>query len=93
MNAWPQVTFISGGTESPDETAQDPWLDLVTKPGLSYVMAHVKYLRDGRYTIERVEEDGSAQQRDSTSITLLRVRPVLPGRSGGPAGTSSGSGR
>ncbi len=93
MNAWPQVTFISGGTEAPDETAQDPWLDLVTKPGLSYVMAHVKYLRDGRYTVERIEEDGGAQQRDSTSITLLRVRPVLPGRSGAPAGTGNGSGR
>ena len=22
MNAWPQVTFISGGTEAPDETAR-----------------------------------------------------------------------
>jgi hypothetical protein len=60
---------------------------------MSYLMAHVNYLRDGRYTVERVEEDGSAQQRDSTSVTLLRVRPVMPGRSGTPAGTSNGSGR
>lgn len=77
MGAWPQVTFVSGGTEAPDETAQGPWLDLVTKPGFSYVMAHVTYLRDGRYAVERIEEDG---QRDSTSLTLLRVRPVLPAR-------------
>ena len=76
MNQWPQVTFVSGGTESPDETAQSEWLNLVTKPGLSYVMAHVKFLQNGRYTVERIEEDG---QRDSTSITLLRVRPVKPG--------------
>lgn len=76
MNQWPQVTFVSGGTEAPDETAQGTWLDLVTKPGLSYVLAHVKYLRDGRYTVERIEEDG---QREATSITLLRVRPVRPG--------------
>jgi len=76
MNQWPQVTFMSGMTESPDETAQGPWLDLVTKPGFSFLMAHVKYLRDGRYKVERIEEDG---QRDSTAITLLRVRPVRPG--------------
>ncbi|HEY0876729.1 MAG TPA: M14 family metallopeptidase [Vicinamibacterales bacterium] len=78
MAAWPQVTFVSGGTEAPDETAQGEWLTLVTKPGFSYLMAHVKYLRDGRYKVERIEEDG---QRDATSLTLLRVRPVLPGTS------------
>ena len=52
MNAWPQVTFVSGGTEAPDETAQGDWLNLVTKPGFSYLMAHLRYLRDGRYTVE-----------------------------------------
>lgn len=85
MNQWPQVTFISGGTEAPDETAQGDWLNLVTKPGLAYVMAHIGFLRDGRYTVERIEEDG---QRDSTSITLLRVRPVRPGAP--PAATTNG---
>jgi Zinc carboxypeptidase len=85
MNQWPQVTFVSGGTEAPDETAQGDWLNLVTKPGLSYVMAHIGFLRDGRYTVERIEEDG---QRDSTSITLLRVRPVRPGAL--PAATTNG---
>jgi hypothetical protein len=89
MSAWPQVTFVSGGTETPDETAQGDWLNLVTKPGLSYLMAHVTYLRDGEYKVERIEEDGGAQQRDSTSITLLRVRPVMPGRRGA---TTSGTG-
>ena len=34
MNAWPQVTFFSGGTEAPDETAQGEWLNLVAKAGL-----------------------------------------------------------
>jgi hypothetical protein len=75
MGAWPQVTFVSGGTEAPDETAQGKWLDLVTKPGFSYLMAHVNYLRHGRFGVELIEEDG---QRDSTSRTWLRVRPVLP---------------
>ncbi|MGQ0735408.1 MAG: M14 family zinc carboxypeptidase, partial [Acidobacteriota bacterium] len=78
MARWPQVTFISGGTEAPDETAQGDWLTLVTKPGFSFLMAHIKYLRDGQYAVERIEEGG---QRDSTTLTLLRVRPVKPGAS------------
>jgi hypothetical protein len=80
MNQWPQVTFMSGMTESPDETAQGAWLDLATKPGFSFLMAHVKYLREGRFKIERIEEDG---QRETTSMTLLRVRPVRPAGTNG----------
>jgi hypothetical protein len=76
ISQYPQVTFFSGMTESPDETAQGEWLNLTTKPGFSFLMANIKYLRDGRYAVERIEESG---QRDSTSITLLRVRPVRPG--------------
>jgi hypothetical protein len=89
MTAWPQVTFVSGGTEAPDETAQAEWLNLVTKPGFSYLMAHVKYLRDGKYQVERIGEEG---QRDSTSLTLLRVRPVNP-PSGGPSVGTAGNGK
>jgi zinc carboxypeptidase/S-layer family protein len=75
MNAWPQVTFFNSGTEAPDETAQGEWLNLVTKAGFSYLMASIKYLRDGEYAIERIGEDG---QRDSVSITMFRPRPVMP---------------
>jgi hypothetical protein len=92
MSSWPQVTFVSGGTETPDETAQGAWLDLVTKPGLSYLMAHVKYLRDGEYKVERIEEDGGQQQRETTSLTLLRVRPVMPGRRTAAASTTPSAG-
>jgi hypothetical protein len=92
MSSWPQVTFVSGGTETPDETAQGEWLNLVTKPGLSYLMAHVKYLRDGQYKVDRIEEDGGQQQRETTSITLLRVRPVMPGRATATTATASPSG-
>ena len=59
---------VSGMTEAPDETAQGAWLDLVTKPGFSFLMAHVRYLRDGRFKVERIEEDG---QRDSTSTDAV----------------------
>ena len=62
MNAWPQVTFFSGGTEAPDETAQGEWLNLVAKAGFSYLMANVKYLRDGEYDLERIEEAAPAKR-------------------------------
>jgi hypothetical protein len=77
MNAWPQVTFFSGGTEAPDETAQGEWLNLVSKAGFSYLMASVKYLKDGQYTVHRIEEDGA---RDAVSLTTVRIRPVMPGK-------------
>jgi hypothetical protein len=77
IGSYPQVTFNSGMTEAPDETAQGEWLNLVTKAGFSFLMAHVNYLRDGQYHLERIEEGG---QRDSSSLTTLRVRPVMPGK-------------
>ena len=77
-------------TEAPDETAQGEWMNLVTKAGFSFLMAHVKYLRDGEYDIERIEEAGL---RDSVSLTMLRVRPVRPGKaSATPARTLSTTG-
>jgi len=77
MGSYPQVTFNSGMTEAPDETAQGPWLNLVTKAGFSFLMAHVAYLRDGNYKVNRIEENG---QRDGSVLTSLRVRPVMPPR-------------
>ena len=81
IGAWPQVTFMSGMTEAPDETAQAGWLTLVTKGGFSFLMAHVKYLQEGRYGVERIEEGGA---RDGSVLTMLRVRPVKPAVSPAP---------
>src|SRR5439155_24212638 len=89
MNAWPQVTFFSGGTEAPDETAQGEWLNLVAKAGFSYLMANVKYLRDGQYTVHRIEEDAA---RDSATLTTVRIRPVMPGKPSPPARATSATG-
>jgi hypothetical protein len=93
MNQYPQVTFNIGMTEAPDETAQGEWLNLVSRAGFSFLMAHVNYLRDGQFTIDRIEEPG---QRDAVSLTMLRVRPVKPGkgaRSGTPTSTTGSSQR
>jgi hypothetical protein len=40
-------------------------------------MANVKYLRDGHYSVQRIEEDAT---RDSVSLTTIRIRPVMPGK-------------
>ena len=77
MGAWPQVTWHTGGTEAPDETAQGEWMNVNAKAGFSYLMANIRYLNEGRYDVQRIEEDG---QRNSVQLTMLRVRPVLPGR-------------
>ena len=90
MNQYPQVTFFSGGTEAPDETAQGEWLNLVAKAGFSYLMATVKYLRDGQYTVQRIEEDAA---RDGVSLTTIRVRPVMPGKTApAPRATTTSTG-
>jgi zinc carboxypeptidase len=89
MNAWPQVTFFSGGTEAPDETAQGEWLNLVAKAGFSYLMANIRYLRDGQYTVHRIEEDSA---RDAVSLTTVRIRPVMPGKVPTPVRSTSSTG-
>jgi hypothetical protein len=76
MAAWPQVTFFSAVSETPDETAQGARVELVTRPVFGYLMANLKYLRDGAYKIQRVEEDSP---RDAVTLTTIRVRPVMPG--------------
>ena len=77
MAAYPQVTYFNGMTESPDETAQGAWLDLVTKPGFGFLMASIRYLQHGEFEVQRLEENGP---RDAAAITLFRPRPVRPGR-------------
>src|SRR5205814_10708103 len=91
MGSWPQVTFFTGGTEAPDETAQGEWLNLVSKAGFSYLMASVKYLRDGQYIVHRIEEDAA---RDAVSLTTVRIRPVMPGKtSSAPRSTAATGGK
>jgi hypothetical protein len=77
MGQWPEVTFNSGMTEAPDETAQGPWLNLVSRMGLSFLEAHLRYLHDGRAAIELIEEGAP---RDGVARTRVRVRPVRPPR-------------
>ena len=72
----PQTIIFSGMTEAMDETAQAPWLDLVTRMGFGYLMASVKFLSEAEYELYRLEE----QQNGRVHISVTRPRPIRPGR-------------
>jgi hypothetical protein len=52
-------------------------------------MANVKYLRDGEYDLERIEE---AAAQDGVSVTMLRVRPVRPSKTQTPSRVTTSNG-
>jgi len=52
-------------------------------------MANVKYLRDGQYTVHRIEEDAA---RDAATLTTVRIRPVMPGKNSPPPRATSATG-
>jgi hypothetical protein len=55
------------------------WLpDIYLKPGLGCLTACVRYLREGRYQMQPIGEEGA---RDSVTLTTARERPVLPSSS------------
>lgn len=89
MGAWPQVTFFRGGTEAPDETAQGAWLAMVARAGFSYLMANIDYLKDGKVTVARIEEDGP---RDQAIRTTFRARPIMATKTSGGEKLSNGGG-
>ena len=59
-----------------DETAQGPWLDLVTRMGFGYLMASVRFLDEADYTLYRLEGESGGSVR----IALMRPRPIRAGR-------------
>ena len=85
MAGYPQVTSFSSVSEVPDETVHGRSLEIVTQAAFSNMMANIKYLRDGFYEVQRIEEDGP---QESTTRTLLRVRPVQPPRGAQPVLTA-----
>lgn len=72
---WPLITLDGGTFEAPDEGAQGEQFELAVSNGFAAVLAHLKYLRDGRYALERIEEEAPG---DGARLTTVRVRPVMP---------------
>lgn len=75
MSDWPLITLDGGTFEAADEGAADHSLQLAAQNGFLAVLAHLKYLRDGDYKIERIEEDAPGE---GAKYTTIRVRPVMP---------------
>jgi hypothetical protein len=79
----PDITWDSGYTEAPDETAHGDYLKLLAAAGLAFDRVHLKYLADGQLRITRTEREvpGGVQWR------VERPRPILPpGEQAPPAG-------
>ncbi len=70
----PDVTWDSGYTEAPDETARGPYLHLLASAGLAFDMVHLDLLADGKLRIHRRE----SPDQDKVKFTLERRRPILP---------------
>jgi hypothetical protein len=70
----PDITWDSGYTEAPDETAHGDYLKLLASAGLAFDRVHLKYLADGNLRITRTEREaqGGVQWR------IERARPILP---------------
>ncbi|HEX4592860.1 MAG TPA: M14 family zinc carboxypeptidase, partial [Bryobacteraceae bacterium] len=70
----PDITWDSGYTEAPDETAHGDYLKLLASAGLAFDRVHLKYLADGNLRITRTEREaqGGVQWR------VERARPILP---------------
>jgi hypothetical protein len=67
----PRITYISSGTEAPDETAHGEWMEIVASAGLQWDLAVLKLLYDTEFKIERREE----VSQDGVSLAVFRPRP------------------
>jgi hypothetical protein len=77
----PDITWDSGYTEAPDETAHGDYLKLLAAAGLAFDRVHLKYLADGQLRVTRTEREvpGGVQWR------IERPRPILPPGEQAPA--------
>jgi hypothetical protein len=71
LTARGQITYIEETPELMDETAAGAWLDFLSGQGLAYIRAHLKYLSQARFEVERIEEEAGERVR----FQILRGRP------------------
>ncbi|MHB8412767.1 MAG: M14 family metallopeptidase [Candidatus Acidiferrales bacterium] len=72
--ASPDITWDSGYTEAPDETAHGDYMKLVASAGLAFDMVHLEYLAEGKLRITRAEKEGLG----GVTWQVWRERPILP---------------
>jgi hypothetical protein len=87
----PDVTWDSGYTEAPDETAHGDYMKLMASAGLAFDRVHLEYLAKGKLRVNRTERE----QGGKVTWRVERLRPSLPSNEvepPRPGGTTDGSG-
>jgi hypothetical protein len=80
-NISPDVTWDSGYTEAPDETAHGDYMKLMASAGLAFDRVHLKYLANSKLRIRRTERE----QAGRVTWRIERLRPNLPASESEPA--------
>ena len=70
----PDVTWDSGYTEAPDETAHGDYMKLMASAGLAFDRVHLNYLAGGKLRVNRTERE----QAGKVTLRVERLRPNLP---------------
>jgi hypothetical protein len=71
----PDVTWDSGYTEAPDETAHGEYMKLMASAGLAFDRVHLDYLAKGKLRINST----TREQAGKVTWRVERLRPNLPG--------------
>lgn len=76
----PDVTWDSGYTEAPDETAHGDYMKLMASAGLAFDRVHLEYLAHGKLRINRTERELGGK----VTWRIERLRPNLPANESEP---------
>jgi Zinc carboxypeptidase len=80
-NISPDVTWDSGYTEAPDETAHGDYMKLMASAGLAFDRVHLEYLANSKLRIRHTERE----QAGRVVWRIERLRPNLPASESEPA--------
>src|ERR1700681_945847 len=83
----PDVTWDSGYTEAPDETAHGDYMKLMASAGLAFDRVHLEYLASGKLRIRRTERE----QGGKVTWRIERQRPNLPSTESEPSRATEGT--
>jgi hypothetical protein len=84
-NISPDVTWDSGYTEAPDETAHGDYMKLMASAGLAFDRVHLEYLAKSKLRIRRTERE----QAGRVVWRIERLRPNLPASETEPPSSES----
>ena len=70
----PDITWNSGYTEAPDETAHGDYMKLMASAGLAFDRVHLFYLANGKLRVRRTERETAGK----VTWRVERLRPNLP---------------